>query len=114
MLKARLYKNEAARIVDDDGRGTVTLAVPTRKPGFLFPPISWVIRPPKERLTTLDPIGANVWRACDGHRTVENIVERFAITHQLSFHESRVSVTSYITSLIQRGALAVAVEKENV
>lgn len=87
------------------------LAVPTKKPGFLFPPISWVIRPPKERLTELDPIGASIWRACDGTQSVETLTENFALEHQLSFHESRVSVTGYVKMLILRGALAVSLEE---
>jgi len=110
MLKAVLLPNEAAHKVRDEPDGSVTLAVPTRSPKFLFPPFSWLIRPPKERLTVLDPIGATIWRSCDGTRTVEEIVEIFAIRYRLSFHESRVSVTGYVKSLLQRGALAVSIE----
>ncbi len=111
MLNAILLPNQAARFVREEADGRITLAVPTRKPGFLFPPISWVIRPPKERLTVLDKTGALIWRWCDGTRNVESIVERFANMHHLSFHESRVSVTGYVSSLLQRGALAVSVQQ---
>ncbi len=111
MLKAVLLPNQAARFTGEDPDGSLTLAVPTRKPVFLIPPFSWIIRPPKERLTVLDPIGADIWKSCNGRRSMEDIVVKFAIRHQLSFHESRVSVTSYVKSLLQRGALAVAVNK---
>ena len=109
MLQAVPHRNQAARLVSEEGDGSVTLAVPTKRPAFLFPPISWVIRPRKERLTVLDPIGASVWRACDGRQTIEEIVENFAARHRLSFHESRVSVTHYVKSLLQRGVLAVSI-----
>ncbi len=109
MLKAVPMPNEAARVTSEDLDGTITVTVPTRAKRFLFPPISWVIRPPKERQAVLDPLGATIWRACNGNRTVEEIVDNFAFQHRLSFHESRVSVTSYIKALLQRGALAVAV-----
>lgn len=109
MLKAKLLPNKAARVTAEDFDGSLTLSIPTRATGFLFPPFSWIIRPPKERQTVLDPIGASIWRSCDGTRTVEQIVEKFAIEHRLSFHESRVSVTGYVKALLQRGALAVAV-----
>ena len=109
MLKAVMLQNQAARITESNPDGSLSLAVPTRRPDYLFPPLSWVIRPPKERITILDPIGAALWRACDGRQTVEDLVVKFAMEHRLSFHESRVSVTGYITSLLQRGALAVAV-----
>ncbi|HMP71756.1 MAG TPA: PqqD family protein [Kiritimatiellia bacterium] len=109
LLSAVLLRNQAAEVLDEAPDGSVMLAVPTRKPGFLIPPFSWIIRPPRERLTHLDPIGASLWRACDGRATVESLVEKFAIQHSLTFHESRVSVTSYVTSLLRRGVLAVAV-----
>lgn len=113
MLDAVFLRNRAARVVREDDDGSVTLAVPTRRPAFLFPPISWVIRPPKERITVLDPVGALIWKLCDGSHTVEEIVKKFAVTHSLSFHESRVSVTTYSKTLLQRGVLAVAVSPES-
>lgn len=109
MLKAVLLPNRAARVVREEPDGSLTLAVPTRKPPFMHRLFSWLIRVPKERLTVLDPIGAAIWRSCDGKRSVEEIVEKFATFYHLSFHESRVSVTGYVTTLLQRGVLAVAV-----
>jgi hypothetical protein len=110
MLRAVLIQNRAARVVREDPDGSLTLAVPTRKPPFMRWLFSWLIRVPKERLTVLDPMGAAIWKACDGRRSVEAIVVQFGTFHHLSFHESRVSVTSYVTSLLRRGVLAVAVD----
>lgn len=110
MLRAVLLPNQAARVVREEPDGSLTLAVPTKKPPLLQRMLAWLIRVPKERLTLLDPMGAAIWTSCDGHRTVEEIVEKFATFYRLSFHESRVSVTGYITSLLRRGVLAVAVD----
>ena len=110
MLAAVLLPNRAARVVREDADGSLTLAVSTRKPSFFRGLISWLVRVPSERLTILDPMGAAIWKSCNGKRTVEEIVERFATFYRLSFHESRVSVTGYVSSLLQRGVLAVAVE----
>ncbi len=110
MLKAVLLPNRAARMVREEPDGSLTLAVPTRKPPFMHRLFSWLIRVPKERLTVLDPIGAAIWRSCDGKRSVEEMVEKFATFYRLSFHESRVSVTGYVTTLLRRGVLAVAVD----
>ncbi|MDD3441344.1 MAG: PqqD family protein [Lentisphaerae bacterium] len=110
MLSAVLMPNRAARVVGEEPDGTLTLAVPTRKPSFFRGLVSWLVRVPKERLTVLDPMGAIIWKACDGRRSVEAIVVKFGAFHHLSFHESRVSVTSYVTSLLRRGVLAVAVD----
>lgn len=109
MLKAVLIPNRAARVVREEPDGSLTLAVPTRKPSFFRGLINWLVRVPQERLTVLDPLGAGIWKSCDGKRSVEAIVVRFATFHHLSFHESRVSVTGYVTSLLRRGVLAVAV-----
>jgi len=109
MLKAVLIPNRAARVVREEPDGSLTLAVPTRKPSFFRGLLNWLVRVPQERLTVLDPLGAGIWKACDGKRSVEAIVVRFATFHHLSFHESRVSVTGYVTSLLRRGVLAVAV-----
>jgi hypothetical protein len=110
MLAAVLIQNRAARVVREEADGSVTLAVPTRKPPFMRWALSWLVRVPKERLTVLDPIGAAIWKSCDGRRSVEAIVEKFATFYRLSFHESRVSVTGYVTTLLRRGVLAVAVD----
>ena len=110
LLAAVLVPNQAARIVHEEPDGSLTIAVPTRKPSFIRGLLSWMVRVPKERLTVLDPMGAGLWKACDGRRSVEEIVEQFGALHHLSFHESRVSVTGYVSSLLRRGILAVAVD----
>ncbi len=110
MLQAVLMPNRAARVVREEPDGSLTIAVPTRKPSFIRGLLSWMVRVPKERLTVLDPMGAGIWKSCDGRRSVEEIVEKFGAFHHLSFHESRVSVTGYVTSLLRRGLLAVAVD----
>ncbi|HOU22572.1 MAG: PqqD family protein [Kiritimatiellae bacterium] len=112
MLQAVLLPNRAARVVREDPDGSLTLAVPTRKPSVLRGLGAWLVRPPRERLTLLDSLGASVWKACDGRRPVEALVMEFARRHRLSFHESRVSVTGYVSSLLRRGVLAVAVEAD--
>lgn len=110
MLRAALLPNRAARLLREEADGSIALAVPTKKPSLARGAISWLARVPKERVTVLDPIGASIWKSCDGERTVEEIVEKFATFYRLSFHESRVSVTGYVTTLLRRGVLAVAVD----
>jgi len=109
MLTAIPIQNVAAKVKPGKESGTLSISVPNRPDWWhKIPPVSWVVRPPKFKLLVLDAIGAPVWDLCDGKTTVEQIVEFFAERHQLTFHESRVSVTSYLRLLIQRGALAVA------
>lgn len=111
MLDAVPLRNEAARELQDSANGGMVVAVPTvLKPWHRLPLVRWVVRVPEARELHLDPVGAAVWRACDGSRTVEDIILTFAVQYRLTFHESRVSVTTYLRSLIQRGALAVALD----
>lgn len=112
MLAARPVHNAAAR-VEDEGGGDVTVHVKSVRPWYMFPPVSWIVPYKPERGTILDRLGSQVWRWCDGERTVEDIIDAFASEHDLTFHEARVAVTGYIKSLVQRGALAIAMSEED-
>ncbi|MBT4817642.1 MAG: PqqD family protein [Lentisphaerae bacterium] len=87
--------------------GQVTVTVKKTRPGFMVPPLSWIVPCNAERCVTLDALGAEVWGRCDGKRSVEAIVDDFAAAHRLTFHESRVAVTGYLKKLIERGVLAI-------
>ena len=109
MLMARPVRNAAAD-VHDTSKDKVTIRIKRARPWYMVPPISWVVPMRSERKLVLDRMGARIWRLCDGKRSVEEIVDVFAERHALTFHESRASVTEYLKELIQRGALAIAVQ----
>ncbi len=100
-------RNEAAD-VDDRGDGAVAITVQRTRPRWLVPPLSWVIRPRLTKTYKLDGIGGEVWRLCDGERTVEAMADAFAQRHHLTFHEARVALMSYLKLLVERGALVLA------
>ena len=108
MLQARAIHNAAAEVETDEA-GRVTVSVKTRRPWFLFPPLSWIVRAPESREARLDALGSEFWRLCDGTRTVEEVIDAFAESHGLTFHEARVSVTGYIKSLTERGVMVLVV-----
>jgi hypothetical protein len=56
----------------------------------------------------LDPLGLQVYRACDGHATVREIIRAFADEHRLGFIEARLLVTTFLRTLIQRGLVGMA------
>ena len=115
MLAAVPVPNHAASISHTassaNAAGPLRITVPRKKSRFMRPPFNWLIRPPATRSITLDRIGEQVWRLCDGRRSVEAIVDAFAQAHRLTFHEARVSVTNYIRMLAERGALAIVMDK---
>jgi hypothetical protein len=106
MLRARPQRNTAAA-VKRTGDGALSIAVRTRRTALRLPPLRWLVPVTRERTAVLDRLGEQVWDLCDGSRTVEQVVEQFAQQHALTFHEARVSVTSYLGPLIRRGVLAI-------
>jgi hypothetical protein len=110
-LRSRPLRNQAARI-ESDTRDAVTIVVKQERPAYMKPPLTWIVPHRPERKAELDALGSEVWHLCDGRRTVEEIVDRFAASHGLTFHESRVAVTEYISSLIKRGVLAIEIPDE--
>ena len=106
MLRATPVRNAAASVQrrsDDE----VRISIPRRRPRYLAAPLTWIVRPKPTRTVILDRLGTQIWEGCDGKRSVEDVVDSFAQTHRLSFHESRVAVAGYIKTLIERGALAI-------
>ncbi len=112
MLNSRPVRNDAAE-VNTTEKG-LTITVDNKRPWFLFPPISWILRIPKKRSFALDDLGLSVWEWCDGETSVENIAERFAEKNELTFHEARVMVGSYLRLLSRRGAVVIVVTDGNL
>ena len=106
LLSAVLYRNEAVRVENVD-KGKI-LRVPIRRRWYMRAPLSWVMPFRKERGFSLDRLGSEVWEACDGHHTVENVVEQFAEKHRISFHEARLAVMQFVRELVRRKLVAAA------
>ncbi|MGD9042800.1 MAG: PqqD family protein [Desulfobacterales bacterium] len=53
----------------------------------------------------LDELGSSVWDLLDGKRTVRQLIQIFAETHQLQFREAEVAVTQFIRELGRRGLI---------
>ena len=87
-------------------------AIDDRPCEYMLPPLSWIVPHRRERRVVLDRVGSQMWRQCDGERTVEAVIDAFAATHDLTFHEARVAVTTYIKSLVKRGVLVIVMPKE--
>ena len=111
MLQARLLQNAAVR-VEPAAADRVTIHVKTAKPRYMVPPISWIVPVHRERAVVLDRLGTQIWNLCDGRRTVEDVTDAFAERHDLSFHEARVAVTGYASTLVQRGLVVIALPKD--
>ncbi len=105
MLGSVPQRNTA--VVFERKKGGLLASVPIRRPRWLVPPISWVIPWSPYRRVQLDEVGSEVLDLCDGARTVEEVIEKFAEDHKLSFREGQVAVTAFLRELLSRGIVAI-------
>jgi hypothetical protein len=108
LLDAVPMANRAVR-VEERGE-TLILFVPIQRRWWMKGPLTWALPFRPEKGIALDQLGTEVWRACDGERTVERIIDEFAERHRVRFHEARNSVVSFLHSLLQRKLLVLAVD----
>jgi len=66
-----------------------------------------------ERTFGLDPFGREVYEACDGKRSVRDIVREFSENHKLSGPEAELAVTRFLRTLMSKSLVAVAVPEED-
>lgn len=66
-----------------------------------------------EKSFDLDPLGAEVWRACDGATSVETIITQFSQKHRLNIREAEVAVQTFLNTLIQRNLVALVAPSES-
>ena len=112
MLLAIPTPNTAANAKYDEGSGLVTVTVKNIKPDYMIPPFSWVVHFSPQKEITLDKLGSQLWKLCNGKNTVENIIDLFKDAYGLTFHEAKTSVVEYLKKLIQRGVVAVIIQEE--
>jgi hypothetical protein len=103
------FRNTSVR--EESGNGGATLWAPVRRRWWMRPPFSWLLPLRGQKGFRLDAIGLAVWRACDGTRTVERIVEEFSARHRVSFHEARIVVMSFLQELTRRQLVAVVIDR---
>jgi hypothetical protein len=53
----------------------------------------------------LDALGSSVWDLMDGKRSVRQMIQIFAETHQLQPREAEVAVTQFVRELGRRGLI---------
>lgn len=63
-----------------------------------------------ERTLALDPMGQEVYEACDGRTSVQKIVRQFASRHTVSVAEAEAAVTAFLQTLMKKGLVAMAIE----
>jgi hypothetical protein len=67
--------------------------------------------PACERTFGLDAFGQEVYGACDGNTSVNEIVKRFSKHHQLNQAEAELNVTTFLKTLISKGLIGIPLEE---
>ena len=105
-LRAVPYRNEMMEVTRRSDGGLLA-SIPMKRPRYMVPPLSWVLPYSTHRRVELDALGAEVLDLCDGKRSIEGVIERFAAAHKLTFRESQLAVTQFLKQLTQRGLAAI-------
>jgi hypothetical protein len=105
-LRAVPHVNQAMEM-QRRSNGSTLVSIPMSRPKYLVPPLSWILPFSPYRRVDLEPVGSGVLRMCDGRRTVEAIIEEFAVGHKLSFREAQLAVTQFLRQLMQRGLVVI-------
>ena len=106
LLQAVPFANQAMEITRRPD-GSTLVSVPIPRPWYLVPPLSWILPFSHQRRVEFDRLGSYVLEMCDGKRTVEAMIEKFADDHKLSFREAQLSVSDFLKKLLQRGIIAI-------
>lgn len=86
--------------------GIITLHVPLRQMrqsqgkffARLFPPAA-------VRRVTLDEIGSEIWRRCDGEHSATDLLDWMRQRWQFSYKEAEIGMTGYLRTLAQRSLI---------
>ena len=65
-----------------------------------------------ERTFGLDVYGRRVYESCNGKRTVQQVVRRFANATRVSLPEAEMAVTKFLKTLVSKGLVAMVMEKQ--
>ncbi|HCL29847.1 MAG TPA: hypothetical protein DIC52_15580 [Candidatus Latescibacteria bacterium] len=74
--------------------------------------LSKVFYIPETRTITLDEVGTEVWQMCDGHTSVEKMIDRLRQRYKLDRKEAEVSLLSYLKTLGQKRFVGFLVDGE--
>ena len=64
-----------------------------------------------ERTFALDKYGRQVYEACDGERTILEVIRLFADTTRVSLPEAEIAVAKFVHTLVCKGLLVIEMEK---
>ena len=111
MLASRPTRNDSLRWEENDN-GEVQVFI-ERQETWKVRLLSKVFYIPKERKITLDEVGTEVWRMCNGRNSVGDMIELLSDKYQLNRKEAEVSLLQYLKTLGQKRFIGFVLEGED-
>lgn len=112
MLRARPIRRPSVEVEETD-EGEIVLTI-SYNPSLGVKILARLFFVPTTRIITLDKIGADIWKMCDGEKKVEDIVSEISRRYKLGRREAEVAIITYIKKLGDRGALDIAMDPSSI
>ncbi len=110
MLASRPTRNESLRWENNDN-GEVQVSI-KRQETWRVRLLSKFFYIPRQRKITLDEVGSEVWRMCNGRNSVGRMIEELSDKYQLNRKEAEVSLLQYLKTLGQKRFIGFVLEND--
>ncbi|MXW78497.1 MAG: PqqD family protein [Gemmatimonadetes bacterium] len=110
MLASRPTRNESLRWENNDN-GEVQVSI-KRQDTWKVRLLSKFFYIPRQRKITLDEVGSEVWRMCNGRNSVGRMIEELSDKYQLNRKEAEVSLLQYLKTLGQKRFIGFVLESD--
>ncbi len=96
-------------VLQENDSGGARIRVPLRASSGLA---RWLPIPANAAKTfELDSVGLFVWRLCDGHNSVQQIIRRLSREHNLTLRETEVATVHFLQTLVKKGLIGLKVRE---
>ncbi len=112
LRRARPQRNPSVETEDLEDGGAVLSAPLDIKGPRLMAAVAKKMKAPDRRKIELEPVGASVWRLCDGKHTFEAISKDLRSQYKMGRLEADASLEAFLQMLSRRGLVAMMVGKK--
>ena len=110
-LRAIPVRNLGVREIPGGAPGELRLEV-RLKYGPVLSFFRWLLKARTVKVYALEGVGREVYEDIDGKRDFEELIDRFAARHKLTFLESRALLAQYLQILTKRGVIVATLPRD--
>ncbi|MCH8273470.1 MAG: PqqD family protein [Armatimonadetes bacterium] len=109
--KARPVRNPNLEFEEQED-GSILLRVPMESRGGVFRVVSRFLPAPGEKEVELEPVGAFVWRLCDGKHTCAGIAGKLEKEFKITKLEAEASLMAFLETLAGRRYVTLEIQSK--